>query len=48
LAGRRAPRRRAIRSTGGFNPIWSRDGREIFYRRDDEFLVAPVDLEQRR
>jgi len=30
---------------GGFNPIWSRDGREIFYRRGNEFLVASVDTE---
>ncbi|MBA3886238.1 MAG: serine/threonine-protein kinase [Acidobacteria bacterium] len=38
--------RRVISQGGGYNPIWSRDGREIFYRRDDEFLVVKVDLEQ--
>ena len=30
---------------GGFNPIWSRDGREIFYRRVDQILVAGVETE---
>jgi hypothetical protein len=30
---------------GGFNPIWSRDGRQIFYRRADQILVAGVETE---
>ncbi|HUF25164.1 MAG TPA: protein kinase [Vicinamibacterales bacterium] len=28
---------------GGLNPIWSRDGREIFYRHDADLLVVNVD-----
>ena len=30
---------------GGFNPIWSRDGRQLFYRRGDQFLAAGVETE---
>jgi serine/threonine-protein kinase len=28
---------------GGFNAIWSRDGRRLFYRRGDQFLEVDVD-----
>ncbi len=28
---------------GGVNPIWSRDGRELFFRRDDELVAVEVD-----
>jgi len=32
-----------ISQEGGANPIWSRDGRSLFYRRGDEMLVVDVD-----
>jgi len=28
---------------GGINPIWSRDGRQLFYRRGGQFLAVDVD-----
>ncbi len=28
---------------GGREPVWSRDGRELFYRRDDLLMVVPVE-----
>jgi Tol biopolymer transport system component len=34
-----------VSATGGFNPIWSRDGRELFYRRADEFYAVEVETE---
>ena len=30
---------------GGMEPIWSSDGRELFYRRGGRMLVAPMDFE---
>jgi len=35
--------KRLVSVNGGINPIWSRDGRELFYRRDDEVLVVEID-----
>jgi Tol biopolymer transport system component len=37
--------KRLVSDGGGFNAIWPRDGREIFYRRRDQFLVASVETE---
>jgi len=34
-----------ISAGGGANPIWSRDGREIFYRHDAELVVVKVGTE---
>jgi eukaryotic-like serine/threonine-protein kinase len=31
-----------ISAGGGATPMWSGDGRELFYRHDDEFYVVPV------
>jgi len=31
-----------VSSDGGTDPIWSRDGRELFYRSGDKMMVAPV------
>jgi hypothetical protein len=31
-----------ISTRGGWEPAWSRDGREIFYEMDDEFFAAEV------
>jgi hypothetical protein len=28
---------------GGREPVWSRDGRELFYRRGDEMWAVPVE-----
>jgi len=36
-------RRWQISIDGGRNPIWSRDGREVFYRNDDEMFATAVD-----
>jgi len=33
-----------VSTGGGGEPLWSRDGRELFYRRGDELLVADVRL----
>ncbi len=35
--------KRLVSENGGINPIWSSDGRELFYRRGDELLVVNVD-----
>jgi len=32
-----------VSEDGGINPIWSKDGRELFYRRDDELVAVDVD-----
>ncbi len=37
--------KRLVSEGGGVNPIWSRDGRELFYRRVGEFFVVSVDTE---
>ena len=36
-----------VSTGGGREPLWSRDGRELFYRRGDELLVAEVRLADR-
>lgn len=41
-AGDAAPAR--ISRDGGYGPIWSRNGREIFFRNGDAVLAAPVTL----
>ena len=33
-----------ISSEGGMDPIWSRDGKELFYRNGDKMMVVPVSL----
>jgi hypothetical protein len=35
-------RKRQVSSGGGQSPRWSRDGREIFFRKDDGFFVARI------
>ena len=38
--------RHQISTNGGFDPLWARDGKEIFYRtNDDKMMVVPVRLE---
>ncbi|HEY6930166.1 MAG TPA: hypothetical protein VJA66_10855, partial [Thermoanaerobaculia bacterium] len=32
-----------VSTDGGENPVWSRDGREIFFRRGKAMMAAPVD-----
>ena len=32
-----------ISTNGGREPVWSRDGTELFYRRGDELLAVDVD-----
>src|SRR5208282_839208 len=32
----------AVSSNGGAEPLWSPDGKELFYRRGDAFLVVSV------
>ncbi|TDI37995.1 MAG: serine/threonine-protein kinase [Acidobacteria bacterium] len=34
-----------LSNEGGREPVWSRDGREIFYRDGDRFMVVPLQLE---
>ena len=29
-----------VSTDGGIDPVWSRDGRELFYRQDDQMMVA--------
>ena len=35
-----------ISTTGGSSPLWSRDGKEIFYRNGDEVMAVSVKTEQ--
>ncbi len=35
--------KQVISTNGGREPLWSRDGTELFYRRGDELLVVEVD-----
>ena len=35
--------KQVISTDGGREPVWSRDGTELFYRRGDELLVVDVD-----
>jgi hypothetical protein len=37
--------KRLVSDSGGSRPIWSRDGRELFYRRGAEFLAVKVERE---
>ena len=32
-----------VSADGGIEPVWSRDGRELFYRRERQMLAVPVD-----
>ena len=34
-----------LSSEGGKEPVWSRDGREIFYRDGDRMIVVPLQIE---
>ncbi len=34
-----------ISAAGGSQPVWSRNGRELFFRRGDELLAVNVTLE---
>lgn len=38
--------REQISSDGGTDPIFSRDGRELFYRNGDKMMVVPVSMGQ--
>jgi eukaryotic-like serine/threonine-protein kinase len=31
-----------VSTDGGIDPVWSRDGRELFYRKDDEVMAVSV------
>jgi eukaryotic-like serine/threonine-protein kinase len=31
-----------VSTDGGIDPVWSRDGRELFYRKDDEMMAVSV------
>jgi eukaryotic-like serine/threonine-protein kinase len=37
--------KRLVSQGGGFNAIWSRDGRELFYRRGDQILEVDVETD---
>ena len=37
--------KRIVSDGGGINPIWSRDGSELFYRHAEEFRVVEVETE---
>jgi serine/threonine-protein kinase len=34
--------RTRVSSDGGYNPVWSRDSRELFYRNGERFYAVPV------
>ena len=34
-----------ISTDGGYEPLWSRDGKELFYRNDDKMMVVTVETE---
>jgi serine/threonine-protein kinase len=36
--------KRLVSATGGVNPIWSRDGRALYYWKVDQLMVARVEL----
>jgi hypothetical protein len=38
-------RRVQISTEGGFEPAWSRNGRELFYRTGDKMMVVPLNTE---
>ena len=31
-----------VSTDGGIDPVWSRDGRELFYRQGDQMMAVPV------
>ena len=33
---------RTVSASGGTEPVWSKDGRELYYRTDDELMAVPV------
>jgi hypothetical protein len=33
-----------ISTNGGLQPVWSRDGRELFFRDGDSLMAAPIQL----
>ena len=35
-----------ISELGGFEPAWSRSGRELFYRTGENMMVVPVETEK--
>jgi dipeptidyl aminopeptidase/acylaminoacyl peptidase len=37
--------KRLVSEGGGLNPIWSRDGRELFYRRGADIVAVGVEME---
>ena len=37
-------RKHAISTAGGVEPVWSRDGRELFFRNGEQMLVVDVEL----
>ncbi|WP_411282083.1 TolB family protein [Gemmatimonas sp.] len=37
----------AVSSSGGGEPLWSRDGRRLFYREDRKLMVADIGLTPR-
>jgi hypothetical protein len=36
-----------VSTTGGREPVWSRDGTELFYRTDEQMMVVDVELGER-
>jgi serine/threonine protein kinase len=36
--------KKSISTSGGREPVWSRDGQEIFYRNGDQIIAVPVQL----
>jgi len=34
-----------VSTEGGFQPVWSQDGRELYYRYEDKMMVASVETE---
>lgn len=39
--------RTVISTDGGFDPVWSRDGKELFYRKGDRMMAVSLDTEPR-
>ncbi|GAI98958.1 unnamed protein product, partial [marine sediment metagenome] len=34
-----------ISTEGGFQPVWSRDGKELFYRSGDKMIAASIETQ---
>ena len=34
-----------ISTEGGFQPVWSRDGKELFYRSGDKMIAAQIEAQ---